>query len=427
MREAWLNSVPINWTKMRSDAVLEYKKRPARNADFATIQIFHYSIPVVQETGDGAVELGSEIDSDKIYLKGDELLVSKLNPRKGCVVLAKPNSIPIVASTEFIPLAPKQGIDRVFAYYLYASEPVRSLISSTVKSATRSHQRAEPEDITKIWIPVPPLHTQIAIATFLDRETARLDALVAAKLRVLDLLAEKRKAIISTAVTRGLDPKAKLRDSGIPWLGEIPVHWSVARLKFLAAEPMAYGASEPSDFAIPSHPRFIRITDIGEDGSLREDTFRSLEPEVATPYLLRCGDMLFARSGATVGKTFLFAGKDGSACFAGYLIRFRSNLERILPSFLSALAQSTYYWWCIREGSLQATIQNFSAEKYGDIVVAVPPLNDQHAIVDHIAHESAKLEAMRAATERTITLLKERRSALIAAAVTGQLDLEAAK
>ena len=313
---------------------------------------------------------------------------------------------------------------RFLLYALLQQSFIKTVDSSTFGSKM---PRAEWEFIGSIPIPIPAPESQLAIANFLDRETARLDALVAAKQRVLALLAEKRKAIISTAVTRGLDPKAKLRDSGIPWLGEIPVHWSVARLKFLAAEPMAYGASEPSEFAIPSHPRFIRITDIGEDGSLREDTFRSLEPEVATPYLLRCGDMLFARSGATVGKTFLFAGKDGSACFAGYLIRFRSNLERILPSFLSALAQSTYYWWCIREGSLQATIQNFSAEKYGDIVVAVPPLNDQHAIVDHIAHESAKLEAMRAATERTITLLKERRSALIAAAVTGQLDLEAAK
>jgi type I restriction enzyme S subunit len=175
---------------------------------------------------------------------------------------------------------------------------------------------------------------------------------------------------------------------------------------------MAYGASEPSEFAVPSHPRFIRITDIDDDGSLRDDTFRSLEPDVATPYLLRRGDLLFARSGATVGKTLLFAGEDGSACFAGYLIRFRANTERVLPSFVYAVTQSAYYWWCIREGSIQATIQNFSAEKYGDIVIAVPPLKEQCAIVEHIARETAKLDAVRAATERTIALLRSVESRL---------------
>jgi type I restriction enzyme S subunit len=214
----------------------------------------------------------------------------------------------------------------------------------------------------------------------------------------------------------------KMRDSGVPWLGEIPAHWKAARLKFLAAEPMAYGASEPSEFADPSHPRFIRITDISDDGSLREDTFRSLEPEVAAPYLLRAGDLLFARSGATVGKTFLFSDRDGSACFAGYLIRFRCDAGRVSPAFMYAVTQSAYYWWCIREGTIQATIQNFSAEKYGDIVVAVPPLDEQTAIVEYIVRETFPLNALVAAKQRVLDLLAEKRKAIIATAVTRGLD-----
>jgi type I restriction enzyme S subunit len=314
-------------------------------------------------------------------------------------------------------LRTEPGFDpRFVAYALNATDYTPWIDGSTRDKLTQ-------DKMGSILLPTPPPAQQRCIANFLDAETTRIDGLVAAKQRLLDLIAEKRKAIIATAVTRGLDPKVKLRDSGVPWLGEIPARWGAARLKFLAAEPMAYGASEPSEFAVPSHPRFIRITDIDDDGSLRDDTFRSLEPDVATPYLLRRGDLLFARSGATVGKTLLFAGEDGSACFAGYLIRFRANTERVLPSFVYAVTQSAYYWWCIREGSIQATIQNFSAEKYGDIVIAVPPLKEQCAIVEHIARESAKLDAVRAATERTIALLRERRVALIAAAVTGQLEV----
>jgi type I restriction enzyme, S subunit len=97
------------------------------------------------------------------------------------------------------------------------------------------------------------------------------------------------------------------------------------------------------------------------------------------------------------------------------------------PDFLFAYTQTEPYWWQVREGTIQATIQNFSAEKYGDLMVTVPPLEEQKAIITHIATEASKLDALRIATERTIALLKERRTALIAAAVTGRLDMQGAE
>lgn len=214
----------------------------------------------------------------------------------------------------------------------------------------------------------------------------------------------------------------KMRDSGVPWLGEIPEHWTTVRIKLLASEPMAYGASEASESSNPSHPRFIRITDIDDDGSLREDTFRSLEPDVAAPYLLLPGDLLLARSGATVGKALLFTDSHGVACFAGYLIRFRTDRRRVMPEFVYAITQSAYYWWCIREGTIQATIQNFSAEKYGDIAVALPPLPEQRAIVSYLAHETARIDALITAKKRILDLLAEKRKAVIATAVTRGLN-----
>jgi len=278
--------------------------------------------------------------------------------------------------------------------------------------------------VANLEIPVPPLIEQRAIADYLDRETARLDGLVAAKERVLGLLAEKRRALITRAVTRGLDPRAPLRDPGIPWLGEIPAHWTATRMKFLATEPLAYGANEAALEDDPTFPRFVRITDVDSEGNLRDETFKSLPPEVAEPYLLRDGDVLLARSGATVGKAFIYKPAWGIACFAGYLIRCRCNTVLMQPDFLFAYTQTEPYWWQVREGTIQATIQNFSAEKYGDLVVTVPPLEEQKSIIAHIAAETAMLDALRSATERTIALLKERRAALIAAAVTGQIEVE---
>ena len=281
------------------------------------------------------------------------------------------------------------------------------------------------EKMGSIRLPSPPLPQQRAIADYLDRETAQLDALVAAKERVLGLLAEKRRAIITRAVTRGLDTHAPLRNSGIPWLGEIPAHWEVKRLKFVSTEPLAYGANEAALDDDHSFPRFVRITDINEKGNLIDETYRSLEPKIAEPYLLNDGDILFARSGATVGKAFLYKESWGPSCFAGYLIRLRCNKQLVRPDFIFAYTQSDPYWGQLREGTIQATIQNFSAEKYGQLFLTLPPLWEQSEIMDQLSRSLSDLDTLRSSAESTIALLRERRGALIAAAVTGQIEVKA--
>ena len=159
-----------------------------------------------------------------------------------------------------------------------------------------------------IPIQLPSFPEQRAIAEFLDRETTKIDELIARKERLIELLEEKRAALITHAVTRGLNPDAPLRDSGVEWLGQIPAHWKIKRLKHILQRPLEYGASETSEHSNLDWPRFIRITDLNDDGSLRDDSFRSLPPNIAEHYLILPGDLLFARSGATVGKSFLYRG-----------------------------------------------------------------------------------------------------------------------
>ncbi len=211
-------------------------------------------------------------------------------------------------------------------------------------------------------------------------------------------------------------------DSYIKWLEEIPSHWDVVRLRYLASEPLAYGANEAAFDDNPNFPRFIRITDINEDGSLRPETFKSLSPDLAEPYLLRKADVLLARSGATVGKAFIYRKEWGEACFAGYLIRFRCNKERLLPDFFYAITQSNLYWSQIREGTIQATIQNFSAEKYGDLLIPLPPLSEQKLIAQYLDRQTAKIDTLINAKQRLLELLAEKRHALINHAVTRGLN-----
>jgi len=195
--------------------------------------VLHYSIPSLQESGKPAKEPASDIASNKWLLKGGEVLVSKLNVHKNCVAIAgKEDTIPIVASTEFVPLEPV-NVDPTFLAYVFQSTETIELLTSLSESATRSHSRVNPSDIIKFKIPQPPLETQRRIADYLDRETARIDALVAEKEKMLALLEEKRTALISRAVTRGLDPNVPMKPSGLDWLGDIPAHWKLERAKHL--------------------------------------------------------------------------------------------------------------------------------------------------------------------------------------------------
>ena len=212
------------------------------------------------------------------------------------------------------------------------------------------------------------------------------------------------------------------KDSGVEWLGEIPAHWEVKRLKFLLQEPLQYGANEPAELMDPDLPRYVRITDVGEDGRLREETFRSIPKDVARPYLLQDGDLLFARSGATVGKTFRFEPSWGRAAYAGYLIRARLKLQRWSSRFVQYFTKSTSYWDWLQTNFIQATIQNVSAERYANLGIALPELREQQEIVSLLDLETARIDGLVEKKERLIGLLQEKRAALITRAVTRGLD-----
>ncbi len=280
-------------------------------------------------------------------------------------------------------------------------------------------------DQSILLILCPPLPEQTAIAAFLDRETARLDALIAKKKRLIELLAEKRTAVISHAVTKGLDPAAPMKDSGVEWLGEVPAHWDVKRLKFLLRNPLQYGANESAELDDPDLPRYIRITDVAEDGSLKDETFRSLPEETAKPYLLKEGDVLLARSGATVGKSFIYKSSWGVAAYAGYLIRASCNEASYLADFMYFFTRTKAYWSYIKSALIQATIQNVSAEKYANLWLPVPPIQEQERIVSFLNDETAQIDGLITKNQAVIAKLQEYRTALITAAVTGKIDVRA--
>jgi type I restriction enzyme S subunit len=280
--------------------------------------------------------------------------------------------------------------------------------------------------LKRVGVPLPPPSEQATIVRFLDWANGRLERAIRAKRKVIALLQEQKQAIIHKAVTQGLDPNVPKRDSGIPWLREIPAHWEVRRLRFCINGKLNYGANEAAEFDNPDWPRYLRITDFSADGTLKSDTFRSLPPHIAKDYSVQDGDILFARSGATVGKAFLVRKDTANACYAGYLIRARPRPEIMLPDFLFAFTQSLAFTRWKDEIFSKATIQNIGADKYSNLVIPIPEVTEQKSILARVSLETQPLSTAIDRYEREITLLREYRTRLVADVVTGKLDVREA-
>lgn len=283
------------------------------------------------------------------------------------------------------------------------------------------------ETIAALRVPIPPLKEQRAIADYLDRETARLDALVEAKELVLGLLAEKRRSLISSVVTRGLDTRAPLRASGIPWLGHIPVNWQIWKLGHIAV--VGNGSTPNRDnqeFWLGGSIPWLNSSVVNQDEVTAADQFVTdvAVRECHLP-LVRSGSVLVGLTGQ--GKT------RGQAVVLSFDATINQHLAFVTPSadrldtwYLRWALHAAYEFLRSISDDAGGTKGALTCEEVAALRVPVPPIAQQRAIADHVSVEIAKFDEMRVAIERTIVLLMERRAALIAAAVTGQIEVNGA-
>ena len=268
-------------------------------------------------------------------------------------------------------------------------------------------------------LPYPLLSEQQSIANYLDQKCGEIDELITLQEEMITKLQSYKQSVITEAVTKGLNKNVPLKDSGIEWIGEIPEHWICTVFKKFLSEPMQYGANEPAEECNYNDPRYIRITDIKDDGTLRDDTFKSLPLEKAKEYMLTKGDLLFARSGATVGKTFLYK-EDYAACFAGYLIKARCNKNELLPNFIFYYTLSNAYQNWKNSIFIQSTIQNIGADKYSVMPIIAPPLSEQQSIANYLDQKCSEIDELISIKQQKIEKLKDYKKSLIFECVTGK-------
>jgi type I restriction enzyme S subunit len=307
---------------------------------------------------------------------------------------------------------------RFFFYELLAARPELEALGqgSTFRElATQMLQDVE--------IATPPQPEQRAIAAFLDRETAQIDALVAKKERLIELLQEKRTALITRAVTKGLDPTVPTKDSGVEWLGEIPAHWETTPLK-RAVHYVEGPGIMASDF-MPEGVPLLRISGIGgRKATLDGCNYLSTETveKKWNQFRVRSGDLLISGSASTGFCTEVDETTAGAIPYTGIII-VRPRSENVARDFVRWMLLSDLFTTQTDLARSGSTIQHFGPSHLARMRVVHPSLEEQQAIAAFLDHETARIDALVAKIHDAIDRLKELRTALISAAVTGEIDV----
>lgn len=419
----WLGEIPEHWNLLPLRAIFEERKESNKNLDVDLILslVKDVGIMLYSEKGDVGNKSKDDLSQYKIAREKD-LVLNKMNAVIGSLGVSKYIGL---VSPIYLVLFIRNHTECFIDYfsYVFQSKTLQESLSQYASGIMKIRESIEFLEFKKMRLPVPPIEEQKAISIFLDKKSVQIEKFIQDKTRFIELLKEQKEAVINEAVTKGIDNNVELKDSDIEWLGEIPKHWEIRKLKYCVSRKLKYGANETAELDNEDYPRYIRITDFNFDGTLKSDTFKSLLPEIAEDYLLDDGDILFARSGATVGKTFQFKNYDGLACFAGYLIKVSPNEKIMSSDFLFYYTKSYHYaqWKDIILN--KATIENIGADKYNDLYIPIPPKNEQLKIVEHIENELNQIDKLIEKTTKEIELIKEYKTSLINEAVSGKIKI----
>ncbi len=331
----------------------------------------------------------------------------------------------LIVSTGFAVVRPDGNLfDARFCKYALREKHFLWEVES--RSTGVSYPAINASDLADIHISLPPLNLQHLIADYLDREIARIDELVAEKERMLALLEEKRVALISRAVTRGLNPDAPLKPSGIEWLGEIPAHWEVWRLKYLADVRGGLTLGKRYSRNDLVEMMYLRVANV-QDGFLKLDDMQTVEvsPEEVESYLLQKGDVLMNEGGDIdkLGRGCVWREEIKPCLHQNHVFSVRPN--RVDPEWLalwtSTLQAKRYFELRAKRSTNLASI---SGTNIKELPIPIPPQDEQINIRNNIELSSKKIASIQLELRHSADLLKERRAALITAAVTGQIPLE---
>ena len=414
----WIGDVPKHWEIARIKHTSSL--RTDRCTDAPDDSQYIGMEDVESGTGQYRPTVGSarqNEDSTVGIFKSGDVLYGKLRPYLKKAIVSDTNG---VCSTEFLVLQPKTVLAPWLHQWLLTTGVTQQIEAGC--EGTKM-PRADWEHVGSIHVPSPDASEQAEIIAVLDRETKRIDSLITKKSRFIELLNEKRQALITHAVTKGLDPNATMRDSGVEWIGDVPEHWAVCKLSYRYTVELGKMLDEKK--MTGDHPiSYLRNKDVQWRSINAIDLpIMDISPDEIARYTIKNGDLLVCEGG-DVGRSAIWRGADNTIGYQKALHRLRAvSVARDTVDFFSNALFAAKSNGAFEEGDTKSTISHLPAEKFREYRFAFPPIGEQQKIVSFLSNMIGRISRLSEQTQHSIDLLKERRSAFITAAVTGQIDL----
>ncbi|WP_460274510.1 restriction endonuclease subunit S [Celeribacter sp. ULVN23_4] len=406
----------VGWHGLKSDDFTEEGPYLVTGSDFLG--------PTIQWGNCYHCDISRYEQDPNIQLKNGDLLITKDGTIGKVALVEGLDGQATLNSGVFVVRPLTTSYTSRFYFWLLQSKVFTSFVDFNKTGSTISHLYQD--TFVNFSYALPSLPEQTKIAAFLDFETGKIDALIAKQERLIALLEEKRQAVISHAVTKGLNPNAPLRPSGIDWLGDVPEHWEVARIKHLAIT-ISKGTT-PSTIGgdLVSHGiRFLKAENIGKSVYASAQPEFYISPKVDEDLArsrLQDQDVLVIIAGATTGLASVI-GPELIPANTNQAVSFIRPKELMHAHFIMNWLGTEFAQRHIWVGAVQAAQPNLSMETLGNIPIAVPPKREVELILDTISKANTKFSDLLGKAQSAISLLKERRTALISAAVTGKIDV----
>jgi type I restriction enzyme, S subunit len=418
----WLGEVPSHWGVKPMWTFFRRVKRVGFESEQLLSVYRDYGVIPKASRDDNFNKPSDDLSVYQLVVPGD-LAINKMKAWQGSVAVSDCRGI--VSPAYFIYEALHDS-NRRFLHHLFRSPRYIGGYLSHSKGIRPNQWDLEPEVHSRFPVLVPPPAEQTTIAEFLDRETGKIDELVAEQRRLMELLKEKRQAVISHAVTRGLNPAAPLKPSGIEWLGDVPAHWHVVALKHLVSRPIIDGPHETPIKRDEGTP-FVSAEAVSQGWINFDKIWGYISPEDHAEYSKRYkpkrGDILLVKLGATTGTPAIVDTDDDFNIWVPLAaIRPKADIE---PRFILHVLRSDNLKIAYELNWTYGTQQTLGLRTISNLLIPMPPKDEREAIVKHLDSILPLFESLTAEAQRAIDLLQERRTALISAAVTGQIDVRA--
>ena len=419
----WLGDIPDHWRTVPLWTLFRRTKRTGCETEQLLSVYRDFGVIPKASRDDNNNKASDDLSVYQLVEPGD-LAVNKMKAWQGSVAISEYRGI--VSPAYFIYEAIHKENARYLHYLLRSPRYITGYLA--ISKGIRVNQwDLEPQYHSRMPVVLPTNEEQFKIATLLDRETGKIDVLIAEQEKLLTLLAEKRQAIISHAVTKGLNPDVPMKDSGVEWLGEVPAHWEVSRVKYYCSVRgrIGFRGYTTEDQVNEGDGALVlgatQITNTGQI-SLEAPVYISWEKYFESPEIMvESGDVLMVQRGSTCGKVGFVSADFGATTINPSIVLPKEicTSPRLLFLFLSSSVVQNF----LTSSLGKTAIPMLSQEQIGNLAFCVPPKSEQVSIIEFVQTKVSQLDSLTTKAELAIELLKERRSALISAAVTGKIDV----